>query len=176
MLANARSRSASLTSVTWLNLASALRTCEASVIGSLRERGNAKAVPGKALICAASSRPCSPGCVGRQLALSLDVLIFDFLLASWLGAARCPQIQSGLSVTHPIVPECANERTHAPIPWCRSFSHAVFKWELPPHSRKLAGGARIASSKCGPAQKGRRLLSITDTFVQLTALQIFCLI
>src|SRR5271156_4176090 len=56
----------------------ALRTCEASVIGSLRERGNAKALLGNRLTSAASSRPCSAGRGAFQVAfVPLVFLTFD---------------------------------------------------------------------------------------------------
>src|SRR5580658_10060535 len=96
MFANARSRSASLTSFTWSNLASALRTCEASVIGSLRDRGKAKALSGSALTCAASSRPVSPGsCGASQLEVPIDVLMCDVPVTANVDYA--PRLQPAVS-------------------------------------------------------------------------------
>src|ERR1700679_2365042 len=69
MLAKAKARSSSDTSVTWSNRATALRTCFASVIGSLRWFGNAKTVSGKSPL--AVSSPCfswgfQVACIGNS--------------------------------------------------------------------------------------------------------------
>ena len=69
MLAKARSRSASLTSRTWSKRARAVRTCPASVSGSLRCSGNAYALSGSSLRSAASSCPCPASCGGFQVVL-----------------------------------------------------------------------------------------------------------
>jgi hypothetical protein len=60
MLANAWSRSASVTSFTWSKRASAVRTCLASVSGSFRFSGNAYALSGSFLRSSASSVPWPP--------------------------------------------------------------------------------------------------------------------
>src|SRR5690349_25114203 len=59
MLANAWSRSSSLTPLTWSNRASAFCTWEASVSGSLRFFGNAYALSGSSLRSRDDNSPCS---------------------------------------------------------------------------------------------------------------------
>src|SRR6185437_1446080 len=59
MLANAWSRSSSVTPLTWSNRASAFCTCEASVSGSLRLPGNAYALSGSSFRSLADNSPCS---------------------------------------------------------------------------------------------------------------------
>src|ERR1700722_15155073 len=50
-------------------------------MASLRDRGNANALSGSALTCAASSRPCSPAlCVGSHVELSAAVFMCNILL------------------------------------------------------------------------------------------------
>src|SRR5215831_14748013 len=58
MLEKACSRSASVTSSTWSKRAIAVRTCAASVSGSLRLSGNAKTLSGRRFLSRVSSSPC----------------------------------------------------------------------------------------------------------------------
>src|SRR5690348_16688592 len=97
MLAKASSRSASETSSTWSKRASALRTCEASVSGSLRCLGKAYTWSGSWSRSAVSSSPC------RVWAFHV------VFLAIWVGRAR------GMPGPHPASPQSeavAQARTH----------------------------------------------------------------
>src|ERR1700734_4489661 len=76
MLAKANSRSASETSSTWSKRATALRTCCASVNGSLRCFGKANTVSGSVPRVLGDSG--SPN--GAQVALTFDMLHLQYFL------------------------------------------------------------------------------------------------
>jgi hypothetical protein len=87
MLANARSRSKSLTSLTWSNLANALLTWDASVIGSLRAFANVKHDCGIESISAAEGRPCNLRSQGFHVGCcKLHPLVLETIHPS---SARC---------------------------------------------------------------------------------------